>query len=73
VQMAAAPHAQEDIPWLLIKVKVEEDKEGTFNRVVYIQRVYTKGGKAPAEAPMRVGTKVGVAYRSTYYFYGRAD
>ena len=73
VQMAAVPHAQEDIPWLLIRVKAEGYKEGIFNKVVYIQRVNTKGGKAPAEAPMRVGTKVGVAYRATYYFYGRAD
>jgi hypothetical protein len=73
VQMAAAPNAQEDIPWLLIKVQAEGDKQGTFNQVVYIQRVNTKDGKAPAEAPIRVGTKVGVAYRATYYCYGRAD
>jgi hypothetical protein len=74
VQMAAAPNAQEDIPWLLIKVQAEEDKQGgIFNQVVYIQRVNTRGGKAPAEGPIRVGTKVGVAYRATYYCYGRAD
>jgi len=73
VQMAAAPHAQEDIPWLLIKGQAEGDKEGTFNKVGYIQRVNTIGGKAPAEAPRHVGTKVGVAYRATYYFYSRAD
>ncbi len=73
VQMAAAPHAQEDIPWLLIKGQAEGDKEGTFNKVGYIQRVNTIGGKAPAEAPRHVGTKAGVAYRATYYFYSRAD
>jgi hypothetical protein len=73
VQTAAAPNAQEDIPWLLVKVKAEGDEQGIFNQVVYIQRVNTKGGKAPAEAPLRVGTKVGVAYRATYYCYGRAD
>ncbi len=73
VQTAAAPNAQEDIPWLLIKVNAEGDKQGIFNQVVYIQRVNTKGGKAPVEAPLRVGTKVGTAYRATYYCYGRAD
>ncbi len=73
VQMAAAPNAQEDIPWLLIKVQANGDKQGTFNQVLYIQRVNTTGGKAPAEAPIRAGTKVGVAYRATYYCYGRAE
>lgn len=74
VKMAAAPHQREDIPWLLIKVQAEGDQEGAFNKVVYIQRINTNGGNAPpSQAPMRVGTKVGVAYRATYYFYGRAD
>jgi uncharacterized protein DUF3455 len=73
VKIAAAPNAKEDIPWRLITVKAEGAKEGTFSNVVYIQRINTKGGKAPAKAPMRVGTKVGVDYRATYYFYGRVD
>jgi hypothetical protein len=61
VQMAAAPHAQDDIPWLLIKVHAAGDTEGAFTNVVYIQRVDAQGGQAPAEAPMRAGTQVGVA------------
>jgi Protein of unknown function (DUF3455) len=73
VQTAAAPNAQDDIPWLLIKVQAAGDHEGTFIKVVYIQRVDTQGGQAPAEAPRRAGTQAGVAYRATYYFYGRAD
>jgi hypothetical protein len=73
VKMAAAPNAKEDIPWLLIRVQAEGNQEGTFSKVAYIQRVNTTGGRAPTEAPMRVGTKVGVEYRATYYFYGRAD
>ena len=73
VQTAAAPNAQEDIPWLLIKVNAEGDKQGIFNQVVYIQRVNTKGGKSPVEPPLRMGTKVGAAYRATYYCYGRSD
>ena len=73
VQAVAAPNAQADIPWLLIKVKAEGDKEGTLSKAVYVQRINTQGGKAPAEPPRRAGTKVGIAYRATYYFYGRAD
>jgi len=73
VKMAAAPNSQEDIPWLLVKVQAEGDREGAFSRVLYIHRVNTRGGKAPAEAPVRLGTKLGVEYRATYYFYGRAD
>src|SRR5262245_35977754 len=73
VKTAPAPNAQEDIPWLLIKVQAEGDRAGTFSRVAYVHRLNTRGGKAPAEAPVRPGTKVGVEYRATYYFYGRAD
>ena len=73
VTTVPAKQATSDIPWLLIKVQAEGDKQGTFSQVVYIQRVNTKGGKAPAQAPIRMGTNVGVAYRATYYCYGRAD
>ena len=73
VRITAAPNPQEDIPWLLIKVNAEGDKQGVFNRIEYIQRVNTKGGKAPVEPPLRLGTKVGKAYRATYYCYGHAD
>jgi hypothetical protein len=73
VKMAAAPNANADIPWLLIKVQALGDKEGMFSKVAYIQRVNTAGGKAPIEAPMRLGTKVGVEYRATYHCYGRGD
>ena len=68
-----SPNTQNDIPWLLIKVQAAGDHEGTFTKVVYIQRVDTQGGQAPAEAPRRAGTQAGVAYRATSYFYGRAD
>ena len=71
VKMAAPPNPNGDIPWLLIKVKEEGGKEGVFNKVLYIQRIDTRGGKAPAEPPLRAGTKVGVEYKATYYLYGR--
>lgn len=70
---APAPNPKEDIPWLLVKVKAEDGKAGTFSPAVYIQRLQTEGGKAPAELPKRVGTKVGVAYKAVYYFYGKAE
>jgi len=72
VKSASAPNPKEDIPWLLVKVKAEEGKDGTFSPAVYIQRLQTGGGKAPAEPSKRVGTKGGVAYRAMYYFYGKA-
>ena len=70
---APAPNPKEDIPWLLVKVKAEEGNNGTFSHAVYIQRLQTGGGKAPTELPKRVGTKVGVAYKAVYYFYGKAE
>jgi hypothetical protein len=71
VKSAPAPKPKEDIPWLLLKVKADEGKEGSFSTVAYIQRLQTEGGKAPAEAPRRGGTKIGVPYRAVYYFYGK--
>jgi hypothetical protein len=72
VKSAPAPNPKEDIPWLLVKVKAEEGKDGAFSPAAYIQRLQTAGGKAPAELPKRAGTKVGVAYKAVYYFYGKA-
>jgi hypothetical protein len=73
VKSAPAPNKDEDIPWLLLKVQAAPGKDGTFSPTVYIQRLQTRGGKAPAELPRRVGTKLGVPYRATYYFYGKAE
>jgi hypothetical protein len=73
VKSAPAPNPTEDIPWLLVKVIAEQDKHGTFSPVVYIQRLQTQGGKAPAELPKRVGTKRGVTYQAVYYFYRKAE
>ena len=70
---APASNPGKDIPHLLIKVNADEGNAGTFSQVVYIQRLQTAGGKAPAAAPQRVGTKIGVAYKAVYYFYGKAE
>jgi hypothetical protein len=71
VKSAPAPNPQGDIPWLLLKVSADQGNDGKFTPTVYIQRLQTEGGKAPAELPKRVGTKVGVAYKAVYYFYGK--
>jgi hypothetical protein len=72
VKSAPASNAKDDIPWLLIKVKPEAASDGTFSSTAYIQRLQTAGGKAPAEAPKRPGTKVGAPYKAVYYFHGKA-
>jgi hypothetical protein len=72
VKSAPAPKPKQDIPWLLLKVKAAEGKEGGLSPAVYIHRLETVGGKAPGKLPKRVGTKVGVEYKAAYYFYGQA-
>jgi hypothetical protein len=71
-QAVPAPNPKQDIPWLLVKVKADPGKAGAFSPAVYIQRLQTAGGQPPADPPSRVGTKVGVAYKAVYYFYGPA-
>jgi len=73
IKTADAPNRSKDIPWLLVKVTPEKDKKGAYSQVTFVQRIHTRGGKAPAEAPVRKGTKVGVEYTAVYYFYGRAE
>jgi hypothetical protein len=73
VKTAAAAQPRKDIPWLLVRVKPADARKGTFAGVVYIQRVETRGGKPPADAPRRAGTKVGVPYQAVYLFYGRSS
>jgi hypothetical protein len=72
VKSAPAPRPQEDVPWLLLKARAVQGKGGALSPVVYIQRLQTEGGKAPADLPRQAGAKAGVAYRAVYYFYGKA-
>ena len=58
------------IPWLLLK-RISTKSKGVLTSVVYIQRVNTKGGKAPAMAGKASnGQTVKVAYTAEYLFYG---
>jgi hypothetical protein len=68
-QKVDAPE-ETDIPWLLLSAKSHAGS-GQFEHVSFIQRVHTKGGKAPAEGcdAEHVGQQVRVEYQATYRFY----
>ena len=59
------------IPWLLLGAGSTEGP-GVFDRVTYIQRLNTVGGKAPAVPGTFVGQVARVPYTSDYFFY-RSD
>jgi uncharacterized protein DUF3455 len=68
---ANAPSPDADsIPWLLVKV-VSRSGEGVLARVSSIQRINTKGGKAPATGcdAEHAGREVRVAYSADYLFF----
>jgi Protein of unknown function (DUF3455) len=71
VKQAPATDPKAAIPWLLVKVKVADDKPGEFAGVVYIQRLNTAGGSAPADPPKRIGTRVGVPYTAVYQLWAK--
>ncbi len=58
------------IPWLLLSAK-STSGDGVFSRTQAIQRLYTVGGKAPAEGCNRaqLGKEARVPYKATYDFY----
>jgi len=60
----------ESIPWLLVKV-VSHDGNGILSRATTIQRLHTKGGKAPASGcdSDHVNQEVRVPYSADYFFY----
>jgi len=61
------------VDWLLLPAKSTAGN-GMFSRVTYIQRLYTDGGKPPAEGCDQAGnqTEVLVEYSAQYFFYGPA-
>jgi hypothetical protein len=74
--MAAKADApdKDAIPWLLLKAKSNEGL-GVMTRVSYIQRVDTKGGKAPASGcdAQRPGAETRAEYEASYYFYAPVE
>ena len=55
------------VQWLSLTATAEGP--GIFSNVVFIQRVNTAGGKAPATPGASVGAEVRVPYTTEYYFY----
>ena len=60
----------DSIPWLLVKV-VSHSGDGVLSRVTSIQRLNTKGGKAPASGcdATHAGQEVRVPYSADYLFF----
>ena len=56
------------VPWLLLTV-VSHDGTGAMTKVQSIQRLETKGGKAPTAA-CDGQQELAVPYEANYYFYG---
>ncbi len=69
--IANAPSPDPDsIPWLLVNV-VSHEGSGALARVTSIQRLNTKGGKAPATGcdAAHAGQELRVSYSADYLFY----
>jgi hypothetical protein len=74
--VVAQKAAQADAPipgavaWLLLRTTSSTGK-GIFSAVTYVQRLETKGGKAPATGcdAKAVGTETRVAYSADYLFF----
>jgi hypothetical protein len=64
-----APDA-DGVDWLLLPAKSNAGN-GLFSRVTYIQRLFTDGGKPPAEGCDQANnqTEVLVEYSAQYFFY----
>jgi Protein of unknown function (DUF3455) len=56
------------IDWLLLKPRTGTTPTGIFANVSYIQRIATKGGKAPVTAPISAAETVEVKYKAIYRF-----
>lgn len=56
------------IDWLLLKPKTGTTPTGIFADVDYIQRIATKGGKAPLTPPATASATVEVKYKAVYRF-----
>jgi hypothetical protein len=69
VANSASPDAN-SIPWLLVTI-VSHDGSGVLSRVTSIQRLNTKGGKAPVSGcdASHASQEVRVPYSADYRFY----
>jgi len=58
----------DSIDWLLLMRKPGTTPTGIFQDVDYVQRLGTKGGKAPLELPISLTQTVDVPYTAVYVF-----
>jgi Protein of unknown function (DUF3455) len=58
----------ESIDWLLLMPKIGTTPTGIFADVDYIQRIATKGGKAPLTPPLSLTETIDVKYKAVYRF-----
>jgi len=56
------------IDWLLLMPKTGKTPTGIFAQVSYVQRIATKGGKAPAVPPVAATDVANVPYTAVYRF-----
>ncbi|MGZ3922371.1 MAG: DUF3455 domain-containing protein [Flavisolibacter sp.] len=56
------------IDWLLLMPKTGKTPTGIFAQVSYVQRIATKGGKAPAIPPVAATDVANVPYTAVYRF-----
>jgi hypothetical protein len=68
--IASATPDPESIPWLLLTA-TGHTGDGLMKNVSSIQRLKTKGGKAPAKGcePSHIGEQARISYKAVYYFY----
>ena len=66
-QKTATPDAN-SIAWLQLMPKTGKTPTGIFSNVIYIQRIATSGGKAPATAPQHLTDTANVFYTAIYRF-----
>jgi hypothetical protein len=69
--VATASPEPDSIPWLLVNI-ISHDGSGVLSPATDIQRLNTRGGKAPASGcdASHVGQEVRVPYSADYLFYG---
>lgn len=71
IQQANAPDPG-SIPWLLLRSGSDSHADsGMFSKISFIQRLATKGGKAPLTAADKAhkGEEVHIVYTAEYFFY----
>ena len=63
--------SSDGIDWLLLVPKTGKEPTGVFANVSYVQRVATKGGKAPSSPPVSATDIADVPYTAIYRFSKR--